>query len=93
MPASTPQRLASFELGQHLVELTEDADSTLTLWLDGCERKRRAAGERGTYLWTNVELPFEDHHLVEVRRAAGTNAAVEILVNGNLQTRVEARAA
>ncbi len=93
MPPSTPQRLASFELGQHLVELTEDADGTLTLWLDGCERKRRSPGERGTYLWTNVELPFEDHHLVEVRRAAEVHAAVDILVNGSLQTRVEARAA
>lgn len=93
MSDSPEQALATFPLGQHVVELTEARDGTLTLWLDGCVRKRRARGARGTYLWTNVELPFEDHHLVEVRRGAGDDAAVDVFVNGALQTRVEARAA
>lgn len=92
--SETPESvLARFPLGQHVVELTEAEDGTLTLWLDGCVRKRRPRGARGTYLWTNVELPFEDHHLVEVRRGAGNAAAVDVFVNGTLQTRVEARAA
>ncbi len=92
--ADTPETvLTRFTLGQHVVELTEAGDGTLTLWLDGCVRKRRAPGVRGTYLWTNVELPFEDHHLVEVRRGASASAAVDIHVNGTLKTRVEVRAA
>ncbi|HSG87841.1 MAG TPA: hypothetical protein VLA56_01420 [Pseudomonadales bacterium] len=78
------QLLARFPLGQHLVILTQTPDGTLSLWLDGCLRKRR--GRRGTaaYLWTNVELPFEDHHLVEVRRPAGEDAQVQVTVNGEV---------
>jgi len=85
--------LARFPLGQHVVEVTADADGNLTLWLDGCVRKTRPPGPRGTYLWTNVELPFEDHHLVEVRRGAGAGANVEVFVNGSLQQRLEGEAA
>ena len=56
-------------LGQHRIVLRAHADGALSLVLDGCERKRRGAGGGPAWLWTNVELPFEDHHLVEVRRA------------------------
>ncbi len=83
--------LVRFPLGQHTVELTEDADGGLALWLDGCLRKRRHPGTDGTvYLWTNVELPFEDHHLVEVRRA-GEPLILEVRVNGHLQAQAERR--
>lgn len=93
MPNPQARVLASFPLGQHSVEVTADADGTLTLWLDGCIRKSRPAGARGTYLWTNVELPFEDHHLVEVRRSAEPGTIVEVFVNGSLQQRSEVEAA
>ena len=43
-------------------------DGALELWLDGCLRKRRESGERDPlYVWTNVELDWEDHHYVEAR--------------------------
>ncbi|MYD99122.1 MAG: hypothetical protein F4X98_17280 [Gammaproteobacteria bacterium] len=43
-------------------------DGALELWLDGCLRKRRDAGERNPlYVWTNIELDWEDHHYVEAR--------------------------
>ncbi len=90
---TTAQVLVQFPLGQHTVAVTADAHGTLTLWLNGCVRKRRSPGPRGTYLWTNVELPFEDHHLVEVRRAAGPGDTVEVFVNGSLQQRSEVNAA
>lgn len=93
MQNTAARQLARFALGQHTVEVTADSDGTLTLWLDGCVRKSRQSGARGTYLWTNVELPFEDHHLVEVRRSAGPGATVEIFVNGTLQQRSEVQAA
>ncbi len=43
-------------------------DGGLELWLDDCLRKRRAPSEREPlYVWTNVELDWEDHHYVEAR--------------------------
>jgi hypothetical protein len=66
----------SLNLAGHPVEVIAEADDHLALYVDGCLRKRR----QGTpcYLWTNVELPFEDHYLVEVRRRAGTPLAVTV---------------
>lgn len=69
--ADTPP-LVHFTLGQHELEVRAEPDGGLSLWLDGCLRKRRGSSGSAAYLWTNVELPFEDHHLVEVRRTAGT---------------------
>jgi hypothetical protein len=44
------------------------ADGALELYLDGCLRKRREPGEREPrYVWTNVELEWEEHHYVEAR--------------------------
>ena len=62
--------LYAFTLGVHHVELQAHADQSLSLWLDGIIRKQRGEGGGPAWLWTNVELPFEDHHLVEVRRDA-----------------------
>ena len=43
-------------------------DGALELWLDGCLRKRREPSEREPlYVWTNVELDWEEHHYVEAR--------------------------
>jgi hypothetical protein len=43
-------------------------DGALELYLDGCLRKRREAGARAPqYVWTNVELEWEEHHYVEAR--------------------------
>ncbi|MCY4059667.1 MAG: hypothetical protein OXG44_16890 [Gammaproteobacteria bacterium] len=43
-------------------------DGALELWLDGCLRKRRDPGPRDPlYVWTNIELDWEDHHYVEAR--------------------------
>ena len=78
-----------FSLGDHVVEVTEDAGGTLSLAVDGCLRKRRSA--EIDYLWTNVELPFEDHQLVEVRRRAGDAPAVT--VNGDVVRPTDRRSA
>jgi hypothetical protein len=75
--------LARLALGVHQVEVRLDADEALSLWLDGCLRKARGAGGQAAWLWTNVELPFEDHHLVEVRRAAGAGGDIDVRVNGD----------
>ena len=40
--------------------------SELDLWLDGSLRKRRSISPAGrAYVWTNVELEWEMHHLIE----------------------------
>ena len=76
------QLVANFELGVHTIEIRIHADQALSLWLDGCERKRRGTGGGPAWLWTNVELPFEDHHLVEVRRGEDAAMPLDVRVNG-----------
>lgn len=43
-------------------------DGALELWIDGCLRKRRSASaHQPLYVWTNIELDWEEHHYVEAR--------------------------
>ena len=52
--------------GDFRVRLTDDL--AIELELDGIVRKRRDASEREPqYVWTNVELEWEEHHYIEVR--------------------------
>ena len=63
-------------------EITLSEDGTLELYLDGCLRKKR---ERGTkepqYVWTNVELEWEEHHYIEARYWSSKDD-LQITVNG-----------
>ena len=65
-------------------EITLSEDGALELHLDGCLRKKR---ERGTkepqYVWTNVELEWEEHHYIEARYWASKDD-LQITVNGTL---------
>lgn len=57
-------------------------DGALELYLDNCLRKRRPRSEREPqYVWTNVELEWEEHHYVEARYWAGTGR-LRVDVNG-----------
>ena len=48
------------------VEIQHDAE--LILRLDGIVRKRRSReGVSCVYVWTNVELHWEEHHFIEAR--------------------------
>lgn len=48
------------------IRLTDDG--ALELYLDHCLRKRREpSGREPQYVWTNVELEWEEHHYVEAR--------------------------
>lgn len=80
--AGNPRVAACFPLGEHRVEVRHEADGSLTLRVDGCVRKRRGRPGSAAWLWTNVELPFEDHHLVEVRRRAGDDDHLDLRING-----------
>lgn len=62
------------------VVLTDD--HALELWLDGCLRKRRDPQSRDPlYVWTNIELDWEEHHYVEVRYHRHDDE-LEITING-----------
>jgi hypothetical protein len=73
----------SFEHRRRPFEIRIEDDGALELWLDRCLRKRR---ERGTaepqYVWTNVELEWEEHHYVEARYWASA-ARLVVTVNGS----------
>ena len=73
---SFPHRHKTFEL-----RLT--STGTIELYLDGCLRKDRVAGKEPQYLWTNVELEWEEHHYVEVRYWASTKH-LKVTVNGDV---------
>ena len=55
-------------------------DGAIELWLDGCLRKRReASGKEPQYVWTNVELEWEEHHYIEARYWAGSGNSTSLL--------------
>lgn len=57
-------------------------DGVLELWLDGCLRKHRAASARQPlYVWTNIELDWEEHHYVEARWH-GARRELTVTING-----------
>jgi hypothetical protein len=48
------------------VEIVDDSE--LLLRLDGVQRKRRSkVGVSCVYVWTNIELEWEEHHFIEAR--------------------------
>lgn len=57
-------------------------DGALELYLDGCLRKRREPGKEPQYVWTNVELEWEEHHYLEVRHWA-SQGRTQVTVNGD----------
>ena len=54
---------------------------TLQLFLDNCLRKERPPGAREPqYVWTNVELEWEEHHYIEARYWAGARR-LQVTIN------------
>ena len=63
------------------LKLTEDG--AVELYLDGVMRKRRErTGREPQYVWTNVELEWEEHHYIEARYWA-SSGEVRVTVNGD----------
>ena len=72
----------SFDHRHKNFELILTDDGAIELYLDNCLRKRREPGSKEPqYVWTNVELEWEEHHYIEARYWAGSGA-VKITVNG-----------
>lgn len=71
-------------VGHKTVRVTVTADGGLELWLNGCLRKRREPSDRDPlYVWTNVELFWEEHRYVEVRYYRCAEGRLEVAVNGD----------
>jgi len=64
------------------IEVRQEAEISLSLWVDGCLRKKRPIREN-VYLWTNIELEWEEHHYVEVY-FQGDTGSLKITANGNI---------
>ena len=56
---------------------------TLELYVDDCLRKDRPpTGREPQYVWTNVELEWEEHHYIEARYWA-SNGRLQVTINGD----------
>ena len=72
----------SFDHRHKRFELILTDDGAIELYLDNCLRKRRESGSKEPqYVWTNVELEWEEHHYIEARYWA-SSGAVKVTVNG-----------
>jgi len=72
----------SFDHRHKSFQLILTDDGAIELYLDNCLRKRREPGSKEPqYVWTNVELEWEEHHYIEARYWA-SSGAVKITVNG-----------
>jgi hypothetical protein len=72
-----------FEHRQRPLEIRIDAEGTLELYLDRCLRKRRErTAQEPQYVWTNVELEWEEHHYIEARYWA-SNGRLLVTANGH----------
>ena len=71
------------------LKLTDDG--AIELYLDNCLRKRRDPGTaEPQYVWTNVELEWEEHHYIEARYWASTGL-LKVTVNGDPLVETEMR--
>ena len=58
-------------------------EGTLELYVDDCLRKDRPrTGREPQYVWTNVELEWEEHHYIEVRYWASAGR-LQVTINGD----------
>ena len=65
----------------YFVRLTDA--QTLELYVDNCLRKDRpSTGREPQYVWTNVELEWEEHHYIEARFWA-SSSRLQVTVNGD----------
>ena len=78
---AAPRKQFSFSHRQRPFEIVITTAGTLELYLDGLLRKDRPASDKSPqYVWTNVELEWEEHHYVEVRYWADTGR-LQVTVN------------
>ena len=79
--ASSP-RVIDFQHRRKSFQIRLPESGELELYVDGCLRKRRVRGERSPqYVWTNLELEWEEHHYIEARYWAAERR-LAVTING-----------
>ena len=79
---ATPKTF-DLDLAHKKFQIAITDDDALELWVDGCLRKRRDPSERDPlYVWTNIELHWEEHRYVEARYFRKTGQ-LQVTVNGD----------
>ena len=64
----------------YYIRLTDEG--TVELYVDDCLRKDRPrTGREPQYVWTNVELEWEEHHYIEARYWQSTGR-LQVTING-----------
>lgn len=76
------QRIAFEHRGRPFeIRIDGMGEGALELYLDRCLRKRcEWTGKEPQYVWTNVELEWEEHHYVEARYWA-SERRLQVTVN------------
>ena len=65
---------------QYFIRITDDG--TVELYVDNCLRKDRPrSGREPQYVWTNVELEWEEHHYIEARYWSSSDR-LQVTING-----------
>ena len=65
---------------RYFIRITDE--ETLELYVDNCLRKDRPKSAREPqYVWTNVELEWEEHHYIEARYWS-SGRRLRVTVNG-----------
>jgi len=73
----------SFDHRHKSFEIILTDDGAIELYLDNCLRKRRDPGPKEPqYVWTNVELEWEEHHYIEARYWS-SSGVLKVTVNGD----------
>ncbi len=71
---------------RYRIEFVVDADAgTFEVLINGCVRKSRDLPQAGatSYVWTNIELEWEEHHLLEGwLEPDGAGYALKVTENG-----------
>ena len=71
-----------FDLEHKQFEIKIAPHESLELYVDGCLRKRDATKKPVLYVWTNIELLWEEHKYVEARYNR-TTEELTVTVNRN----------
>ena len=73
----------SFDHRHKSFEIILTDEGAIELYLDNCLRKRRDPGPKEPqYVWTNVELEWEEHHYIEARYWS-SSGVLKVTVNGD----------
>ena len=80
--SASSSRVIDFQHRHKSFQIRLPESGALELYVDGCLRKRRARSERSPqYVWTNLELEWEEHHYVEARYWAAQQR-LAVTING-----------